>query len=113
MPCPTCGAKTFCEGCGKSPPDQLPRCTRCVTAGRAVVLLEQGLARIGRRAIAFLPVHQPERENGERVWRLTALAGQLKYGLTIDEATLNDPEALDAFLRQHTTDEKGVSHMHR
>ena len=101
MPCPTCGAKPTEAEC------------KCISAGRAVVLLEQGLARIGRRAIAFMPVHQPERELGEQVWRLTALAGQLKYGLILDEATLNDPEALDAYLRQHTTDEKGVSHMHR
>lgn len=101
MPCPHCGAKPTAEEC------------KCISAGRAVVLLEQSLSRVGLRAIAFMPIHQPERENGEKVWRLTALAGQLKYGLTIDEATLQDPDALDAYLRQHTTDEKGVSHMHR
>jgi hypothetical protein len=82
-----------------------------IRAARAVVLLEQSLSRVGVRAVAFLPIHQPEREEGQPVWRLTALAGQLKYGLTVDEATLSDPDALDAFVRQHTTDQKGAHHM--
>ena len=90
MPCPHCGAKPTAEEC------------KCISAGRAVVLLEQSLSRVGLRAIAFMPIHQPERENGEKVWRLTALAGQVRHGLIVDEATLNDPNALDAFVRQQT-----------
>jgi len=71
----------------------------------AVSLLERSLQRIGLPALAFLPISQPEREAGEKVWRLTAVGGKLRRGLTVTEATLNDPDALDAFLRQHTTDD--------
>jgi len=72
----------------------------------AVALLERSLGRIGLMAIAFLPISQPEREAGEKVWRLTAVGGKLRRGLVVSEATLNDPDALDAFLRQHTTDDR-------
>lgn len=72
-----------------------------VAAARAVTLLEAGLQRIGVPALAFLPINQPEREGGAKVWRLTAVGGHLRQGLTIPEATLNDPPMLDAFLRDH------------
>ena len=72
----------------------------------AIARLEASLGRIGLPALAFLPVHQPERERGEKVWRLTAVGGKLRRGLLISEDTLNDPAALDAFLRQHTADDQ-------
>lgn len=77
----------------------------------AIARLEASLGRIGLPALAFLPVHQPERERGEKVWRLTAVGGKLRRGLTVTEDTLGNPDALDAFLRTHTTDEKGVRDM--
>ena len=56
-------------------------------------------------------MHQPERERGEKVWRLTAVGGKLRQGLLVTEEVLNDPEALDIYLRLHTTDQKGVRDM--
>lgn len=77
----------------------------------AIARLEASLGRIGLPALAFLPVHQPERERGEKVWRLTAVGGKLRQGLLVTEEVLNDPEALDMYLRLYTTDEKGVRDM--
>jgi hypothetical protein len=72
---------------------------------KAVVILEKALAQIGLPALAFLPIHQPERELGLPIWRLTAIGGKDVRGLTIPEATLADTTALDAFLRRHVKGE--------
>ena len=72
----------------------------------AIARLEASLGRLGILALAFMPISQPERERGEKVWRLTAVGGKLRQGLTVAEDTLNDPDALDAFLRVHTADDR-------
>jgi hypothetical protein len=89
---PEGGARLAAESC--TPEEQ-------IRGSKAVVILEKALAQIGLPALAFLPIHQPERENGLPIWRLTAIGGKDVRGLTIHEAILASPAALEGFLRWH------------